>query len=68
MHTLRLFLFLLLTGLGTVLTGQDLNLANQYFSNGEYEKAAAIFGQLVEKDFRNDYYFNHYIHMNIDFI
>lgn len=45
----------------TVLRAQDPNLANQYFSNGEYEKASVLYEQLVEKDSRNDYYFGRYM-------
>ena len=32
------------------LFAQSINLANQYFANGEYEKAAAVFGEIVEKN------------------
>lgn len=39
----------------------DPNLANQYFVNGEYEKAGSLYQQLWEKDERNEYYFNRYI-------
>ncbi len=39
----------------------DPNLANQYFSDGEFEKAATLFGQLLEKERRSDYYFTRYI-------
>lgn len=41
--------------------GQDVNLANQYFANGEYEKAATLYLELSEKDLRNDFYFNRYV-------
>jgi len=40
---------------------QDPNLANQYFTNGEYEKAAVLYGQLHEKDERSEYYFGRYV-------
>ncbi len=40
---------------------QDPNLAAQYYSDGEYEKAATLYGQLVERDERNEYFFNRYI-------
>lgn len=40
---------------------QDPNLANQYFTNGEYEKAAALYGQLVDNDGRSEFYFNRYV-------
>ena len=39
----------------------DPNLANQYFSDGEFEKAATLYAQLVEKERRSDYYFTRYI-------
>lgn len=44
-----------------LLQAQDLNLANQYFNNGEFEKAAALYGQLLENDDRNDAFFNRYV-------
>ncbi|MCC6463207.1 MAG: tetratricopeptide repeat protein [Saprospiraceae bacterium] len=41
---------------------QNPNLANQYFINGEYEKAATLYEQLVETDRSlSDYYFERYI-------
>jgi tetratricopeptide (TPR) repeat protein len=43
------------------LHAQDPNLANQYFTDGEFEKAATVYGQLHEKDERNEFYFNRYI-------
>jgi len=39
----------------------DPNLANQYFLDGEYEKASALYGQLVERERRSDYYFTRYV-------
>ncbi|MBV6441602.1 MAG: Beta-barrel assembly-enhancing protease [Saprospiraceae bacterium] len=45
----------------SVLQAQDLNLANQYYNNGEFEKAAALYGQLLERDERNDAFFNRYV-------
>lgn len=45
----------------TPLLAQDPNLATQYYNNGEYEKAATLFGQLYERDERNDYYFGRYV-------
>jgi hypothetical protein len=39
----------------------DPNLANQYFSDGEFEKAAALYGQLLERERKSDYYFNRYV-------
>jgi len=46
---------------GTVVKAQDPNLANQYFMDGEYEKAAALYGQLSEQDEDNEYFFNRHI-------
>lgn len=43
------------------LLAQDPNLAAQYYADGEYEKAASLYGQLAERDERNDYFFNRYI-------
>ncbi|MEM8907892.1 MAG: tetratricopeptide repeat protein [Bacteroidota bacterium] len=39
----------------------DPKLAQQYFQNGEYEKAGALFEKLFKKNNENDYYFNQYI-------
>lgn len=43
------------------LKAQDINLANQYFQNGEYEKAAALYSQLLDRDERNEMFFNRYV-------
>jgi len=43
------------------LRAQDPNLANQYFSDGEFEKAAALYGELLDKDERNEYYLARYM-------
>ncbi|MCW5924867.1 MAG: tetratricopeptide repeat protein [Saprospiraceae bacterium] len=43
------------------LQAQDLNLANQYFNSGEYEKAASLYGQMLERDDRNEGIFNRYV-------
>lgn len=40
---------------------QDPRLGEQYYRNGEYEKAAVIFEQLYQKNPSRDYYFNRYI-------
>jgi len=42
-------------------TAQDLNLASQYYQNGEYEKAASLYGQLLERDDQNETVFNRYV-------
>lgn len=55
----------LLTALIALNTGalaQDPNLANQYYMNGEYEKASALYAQLTESDRGlSDYYFERYL-------
>lgn len=64
-HTLRnIALVLIFFGLNfSVLLAQnpDPNLANQYFSDGEFEKAATLYGQLLERERRSDYYLMRYI-------
>jgi len=45
---------------GTV-CAQDPNLANQYFIDGEFEKAASLYAQLWERDRRSEYFFNRYV-------
>ncbi len=41
--------------------GQDTKLAQQYYRDGEFEKAAVLFKRLYEQQNRNDYYFDRYI-------
>ncbi|MEM9821036.1 MAG: hypothetical protein AAF985_08185 [Bacteroidota bacterium] len=40
---------------------QDPQLAQQYYRNGEYEKAGVLFEKLYKQNTENDYYFNQYI-------
>ena len=40
------------------LIGQNARLAQQYYSDGEYEKAAILYEKLYEKNKANDYYFS----------
>lgn len=63
LYLLRIFTaLLLLPGFYTCLSAQNPDLANQYFLNGEYEKAAELYAQLLEKE-RGlaDYYFERYL-------
>jgi tetratricopeptide (TPR) repeat protein len=39
---------------------QESKLAMQYYQDGEYEKAAALFNKLYEEKNYNDYYFRYY--------
>ncbi len=41
--------------------GQDPRLAEQYFRNGEYEKAGVIFEKIYQKTPSRDYYFDRYM-------
>lgn len=43
------------------LSAQDINLANQYFINGEYEKSASLFGQILESSPNNEFALNRYV-------
>lgn len=57
-----LFCTLLLSTLcATGAMAQDPNLANQYFMDGEYEKAATLYGQLSDQEEDNEYFFNRYM-------
>ena len=47
--------------LALVVVAQDSRLAQQYFQNGEYEKAAVLFEQLYESNQQNDYFFERYV-------
>lgn len=42
-------------------TGQDAKLAQQYYRDGEFEKAAIVYKKLYDAQNRNDYYFDRYI-------
>jgi len=44
-----------------VVQAQDSKLANSYFRNGEYEKAAEVYKRMFDKTGKNDYYFERYI-------
>ena len=43
------------------LLGQDARLAQQYYSDGEFEKAAILYEKLFEQSNFNDYYFDRYV-------
>ncbi len=59
MHKILFLVFFI--ALSGHLLAQNPNLASHYYSNGEYEKAGAIFKQLLEKSNGNDYYLDKYI-------
>ncbi len=58
-YLLPIFLFVVISSIS--LSAQDNRLAQQYFNDGEFEKAATIFKQLYEKHNNNDYYFSQYL-------
>ena len=55
-----LLLFFLLNS-ALLLVGQESKLAQQYYENGEYEKAASLYNKLYEQQNNNDYYFERYV-------
>ena len=59
----RMTFLLLLTSLLsiTVLSAQDARLAQQYYRDGEYEKAAVLYENLYKKTNYNNFYFDRYV-------
>jgi len=55
-----LLLFFLLNST-LFLIGQESKLAQQYYENGEYEKAASLYNKLYDQQNNNDYYFERYV-------
>ena len=55
--------FLLMIGFlfSIALFGQESKLAQQYFRDGEYEKAATLYQKLYDKNKQNKYYFDRYL-------
>ncbi len=51
----------LILGVALAAHAQESRLAQQYFNNGEFEKASAIYEKLYKKNSRNDYYFSKYL-------
>ena len=59
MKRLLAVFFLLLPGMS--LLAQDAQLAQQYFRNGEYEKAGQLYQQLSEANEQNEAYFERFV-------
>lgn len=58
----RSFLPLLLFSFLTIsVFAQEAQLAQQYFRDGEYEKAAVLYEKLYNKNTRNDFFFDRYV-------
>ena len=61
-HMKQFLLAICLIFIGYATTSaQTSRLALQYFETGEFEKAAALFQELYEKDRRSNFYFDKYI-------
>jgi len=58
---MRFIILLFLGFLCSSLSAQEVKLAQQYYSTGEYEKAAALYEKLLNQDGSKEYYFNRYI-------
>ena len=58
---IKKYLIILSVLFSTALIGQESKLANEYYRNGEYEKAAQLYERLYVKSNRNDFYFNRYL-------
>lgn len=56
----NIFLFVMFF-LPALAFSQDAKLAQQYYQNGEFEKAAILYKRLYDAQNRNDYYFDRYI-------
>ena len=57
---IRLFLFSIALLISSQAVAQTASLARKYFSDGEFEKAAALYKELHEKNRANDYFFERY--------
>ena len=58
---LQIISFVLFLFCAFSMNAQDSRLAQQYYQNGEYEKAASLYSKLFEENKNNDFYFNKYI-------
>ncbi len=62
MRILLIFtLFFFLPSMLQAQAGNDSKLAQQYYADGEFEKAAVLYEKLHKKNNKNDYYFNRYM-------
>ena len=60
-NLMRTFLLFAALFIGLTAYGQDARLAQQYFQNGEYEKAAVLYERLFSLNEENDFYLNRYV-------
>jgi tetratricopeptide (TPR) repeat protein len=60
--TMRVLLLLFgLAFLPVVAAGQDARLAQQYYQDGEFEKAAVLYERLYQEQNQNEYFFDRYL-------
>jgi len=59
--TLKVIIPILFLGLGFTIQAQDSKLAQQYYLDGEFEKAAVVYKKLSEESNANDYFFDRYV-------
>lgn len=57
----RLLLLFLISASAGALLAQDAQLAQQYYRDGEYEKAAVLYENLYKQSNYKDYYFDRYV-------
>ncbi len=58
---MRLLFSLALVWSVAVATAQEAQLAQQYYLNGEYEKAAALYKKLYDRQPQQEFYFDRYV-------
>ena len=58
---MRMFLLFFVLFLNSTLQAQDPRLAQQYFNDGEYEKAASLYQSMYQKNPGNDNFFSRYL-------
>lgn len=61
MNVRRILPLLLFSFLTVSIFAQEAQLAQQYFRDGEYEKAAVLYEKLYERNSRNDFFFDRYV-------
>ena len=57
---MKFWISLLFIAFSTVIFGQEARLAQEYYNNGEFEKAAVLYEKLHQSA-KNDFYFGRYI-------
>jgi tetratricopeptide (TPR) repeat protein len=60
-HLKWVWALLITSTFSTLVAGQDRQLANQYYRDGEFEKASVLYEQLYKESNYNGFYFDRYI-------